>query len=113
MITEGVVTCFVTFEADWVTDLGEVGRTELSTADVWVGDLGERGWVIFSWDTGCLTELWETFDWIPFCDEGETMLLFDTWGFYTTLCLSGFLSIFTSTNSFLSADLMLDPGWYL
>lgn len=86
MATEGVVVFFVTLEADWVIDLGEVGRTEISTADVWVGDLGERGWAKFNWEIGCLTALWETFDWIP-RDKGETMLLFAIYGLSTTLFL--------------------------
>ena len=112
MTTEGV-TCFTTFEGNWVTDFGEVGRTELLTGDVYVGDLGERGWVTFNWDTGCLTELWETGDWMPLGAEFETMLLFATCGFSTIFCFYCFLSTFTSKISLLSANFWLEFGWYL
>lgn len=43
-------------EADWIIDLGDVGRKELSrTDDIYVGDLGENGWAALDCEGGCLT----------------------------------------------------------
>ena len=86
LVTEGVIYCLGGLETDWVTDFGDVGRTELFTAEVFAGDLGERGWVSFNWDTGCLIELWETLGLISLGDKADTMLLLAIWGFYTIFC---------------------------
>jgi len=112
LVTEGVVWGLVALETDWVTDFGEVGSTELSNGEIFAGDLGERGWVTFNCDTGCLIELWETVGSISLGDEAETMLLLATWGFYTTFCLYGFLSISASTFCLISL-ISLGLGWYL
>lgn len=92
LVTEGVDWYLVALETDWVTDFGEVGSTELSNGVFFAGDRGERGWVTFYCDTGCLIELWETVGFISLGDEAETMLLLATWGFfYTTFYLYDFL----------------------